>query len=603
MSKRILLGTIILTLFGNGITLADRTLEQGEVLQIFEQLTAQPRRTWIPAGTIEATHLEYKASKITDANEINREISQAIQRYQNETNKHEPADEIQKMKLDAIPFNIRYKLTNEYTMNSREIIKFDGDRFFWEIDANSRTDSIKPGRDLADNFMTENFDLNTNARRIFVWDGEKYTKYFLSGNNTIIDTRAETLHNVNGPLTAGIVPWGVGYYRYENLVAITSSAIEKNVDNEIQIQLKLEMPNNAVTTFVLDPAKNYAVISSLTEGNGRVTVFKKYSDYQLIADKWVPMTILLEKYDSVSKRLLARDLWSISRIDLNVPGIENFKVNYELNAQVEYISPITQKPAMYCYSGTIDTDSLLAERLTYAASQDTHKQNCATAALKYALSKLGKESTQDELASLVSASTGSTSLAAMQQFVQEKGLFCKAVKTNVQTLKNLNNYQVILHIPGKGHFIVLEAIDDKYVWTIDISSDKFYYRTDKAFFGMDWTDGTALLLSNQPISQDANLIEITGDELTNITGGVGYDCTRLLQEAYTIFCDEPVQGLCGGTYEQYYTRWGCQTAPSGSCRSSILPRYDESPCINDIYYPEFCTVTGIWTTYYMRACQ
>jgi hypothetical protein len=332
-------------------------------------------------------------------------------------------------------------------------------------------------------------------------------------------------------------------------------------------------------------------------------VFKKYSDYQLIADKWVPMTILLEKYDSVSSRLLARDLWNISQIDLNVPGVENFKVNYELNAQVEYISPVTQKPAMYCYSGAIDIDSLLAERVAYASLLDTQKQNCATAALKYALSKLGKESTQDELVSLVSASTGSTSLAAMQQFVQEKGLYCEAVKTNIQTLKNLNNCQVILHISGREHFIVLEAVDDKYVWTIDISSDRFYYHTDKAFFTMDWTEGTAILLSNQPISQDVNLIEITGDELTNITGGAGYDCTRLLQQGYTVFCAEPVPGDCEGTYQDYYTRWGCETATSGSCRSLILPRYDESPCINDIYIPEACDITGEWTVYYMRACQ
>jgi hypothetical protein len=603
MNMRILLGTIILTLFGNEITLADRALERGEILQIFEQLTAQPRRTWIPAGTIEATHQKYKASKTTDANEINRKISEEIQRYQNEINGQDPADDIRKMKLDAIPFNIRYKLANEFTMNSREIIKFDGNKFFWEIDVDFRTDSIKPVKELTNNFMAEHFDLNTNSRRIFVWDGEKYTKYFLSSNNTIVDTRAETLHNVNGSLTAGIVPWGAGHYRYENLATIMSSAMEKSGDGETQIQLTLEMPNNAVTTFVLEPAKNYAVISSLTEGNGKATVYKKYSDYRLVADKWVPMTILIERFDSASNRLLTRDLWNISRIDSNVPGVENFKINYEQDAQVEYISPITQKPAMYNYSGAIDTDSLLAERLAYAASSDTHRQNCATAALKYTLSKFGKESTQDELASLVSASTGSTPLAAMVLFVQDKGLYCRAVKTNLQTLKNLNNCQVILHIPGKGHFIVLEAVDDKYVWTIDISSDKFYYHTDKAFFTMDWTEGTALLLSNQPIGQDANLIEITGDELATITGGAGYSCTRLLQQGYTVYCDEPIPGDCEGTYQDYYTRWGCQSAASGSCSSSMMIRYDESPCINDIYYPEFCTVTGEWTNYYMKACQ
>jgi hypothetical protein len=182
------------------------------------------------------------------------------------------------------------------------------------------------------------------------------------------------------------------------------------------------------------------------------------------------------------------------------------------------------------------------------------------------------------------------------------GLYCRTVKTDIQTVHNLKDCQIILHIPGKSHFVVLEAIDDKYVWTIDLASDKFYYRTDKEFFGMDWTDGVALLVSNRPISQDANLVELTGDNLANIVGSAGYSCTNLLQEYNVIFCSEPIPGECEGTYQEYYERWGCKTAPSGSCSTSRMIRYAESPCIEDIYIPSACDITGEWTCYYMRAC-
>jgi hypothetical protein len=314
------------------------------------------------------------------------------------------------------------------------------------------------------------------------------------------------------------------------------------------------------------------------------------------------MTILMEKYDSETNRLLARDLWTISGIDTSVPGAENFDVNFELDALVEFSSTVTTKPATYHYSGAIDTEALLTERLVYASSQGTHAQNCATAALKYTISKFGKNVPQEELAQLVSGTTGSTSLAAMKQFVQSQGLYCRSVKTDVQTVKNLKDCQAILHIPGKSHFVVLEAVDDKYVWTIDLANDKFYYRTDKDFFGMDWTDGTALLVSNRPISQNGNFIELTSDEQANIVGGAGYSCTKLLQEYDVIFCSEPILGECEGAYREYYQRWGCEAAVSGSCSTSRMVRYAETLCIEDIYDPYSCTGTGEWTCYYMRAC-
>ena len=219
--------------------------------------------------------------------------------------------------------------------------------------------------------------------------------------------------------------------------------------------------------------------------------------------------------------------------------------------------------------------------------------------MKYAASQLGKDVTDQQLSQLVSEPDKTTSLYAMKEFAQGLGLYCRAVKTDIQTLSDLNGCEVILHIPGKNHFVVLAGIDDEYVRVVDLANNRFYYRTDLDFFGMDWTEGTALLISNQ--SLQGEFTEIDDIQLDNIIGGSGYTCTRLRQEYNVIFCSY-VGGECGGRYKVYYERWGCESAPSGSCSYSIMIRYKRSPCINDPYYPDQCTVTGEWRVFYMRAC-
>jgi hypothetical protein len=599
-AKHILLAIALLLLISRA-AFADRELDRAEILQVFENLTSQPRKTWIPAGTIEATREEYRAPKKTDVNEINSQIREKIQAYRSNPNKRELTDNLQKMKLDAIPFNIRYELSNEYTMNSTATVRFDGNKFYWEINVESRTDSVKPKKDLAGNFMTDQFDLNGNARRIFAWDGEKYTTYCLPVNHSMVDSTGGTPHVANGPLTAGIIPWGYGYYTYDNLSAIESSAVERNVDGQTQIHLTLNNSDGSEMVFVMDPGKDYAVISCLKNKPGSSIISRQYSDYQLVSDNWVPATILMERYKAGSNRLLARDLWDITTIDANVPESYDFDVNYEDDALIEYSSYITDKPLTYRYSTMVDTDLLLAERLTFAASEGSQPQNCATAALKYTTSQLGKNVTDQQLAQLVSEPNNDTSLYAMKEFAQGLGLFCRAVKTDIQTLRDLEGCEVILHIPSENHFVVLAGIDNEYVWTIDLASNQFYYRTDLNFFGMDWTEGTALIISNQDIELQGNFTEIDDVQLTGILGSdsMGYKCDLLLQEYGYIPCSH-VGGECLGYYYEFYRRWGCIRAQAGNCKNYLLPRYAKSLCIEDP--PDDCTVTGDWITYYMLAC-
>jgi hypothetical protein len=119
---------------------------------------------------------------------------------------------------------------------------------------------------------------------------------------------------------------------------------------------------------------------------------------------------------------------------------------------------------------------------------------------------------------------------------------------------------------------------------------------------MDWTEGTALLISNRPIELQGNFTELNDTELHNIVGAAGYTCTRLLQEYNVIFCAQPVLGACEGYYYIYWERWGCESAASGSCSSSIMERMRKAPCINDPYDPYACDVSMPWIFYYMRAC-
>ena len=585
-----------LSLTVNDVAFADRQLGRSEILQIFEQLTSQPRKTWISMGTIEAAHEEYGAPKTTNEAEIGNRISQEVRQYQDNPNKREKDREVQKLKLDAIPFNVRYKLSNQHTMKSTVVVRFDGNRFYWGINVNSRADSVKPGPDLQGNFMTRQFDLAWNGKRVFAWDGQKYTIYSRSGNYAMVDSTGATPHVVNGPLTAGLVPWGYGICTYENLAAVKSSAIEKYVDGQTQVHLTLNPSDGSEMLFVLDTTKSYALVSHVTSGV-KTTVSTQYGSYQMIAGRWVPTTISTERYDALTSKLLASDVWDFTMVSSQTPAAGSFVIGYDPDALIEYRSSVTAKPAVYRYSQIIDTDLLLANRLAFAASEGIQAQNCATVAMKYAASQLGKDLTDRQLAQLIDGAGGTTSLSAMKGFALRSGLYCRAVRIDTRTLKSLIGCQVILHIPKKNHFVVLGDIDNAYVWSIDLASDKFCDRTDISFFDMDWSDGVALVISDRPILGPPS--DIGEAELRTITGGSGYSCTNLLQEEEVIYCT----GSCDGYYEYYPTLYGCEEAESGMCMSSMYLRLAEVPCMINPYDVLDCYVTGDWDCYYMRACS
>jgi hypothetical protein len=254
---------------------------------------------------------------------------------------------------------------------------------------------------------------------------------------------------------------------------------------------------------------------------------------------------------------------------------------------------------VYSYSNSVDTKLLLAERLAYAAGQGRETQNCATASLKYAATQLGRAPLASELAQMV-GSDGQTTMRDLKRCAQSLGLYCRAVQADMATLEGLSGCKAILHIPGQDHFVVLDRVDDRYAWIVDLADDRFYSRKDRGLVAREWS-GIALLVSNQPIR--GQFTEVTDDALRNITGGAGWSCTALIQQEEIIMC-EPADSYgfaCYGYFQWYFQRWGCEPAQSGNCVDGILARMAGTDCYTDPLYG--CQVTGVWDWYGMSACN
>ncbi|MBN2589455.1 MAG: hypothetical protein JXA96_06310 [Sedimentisphaerales bacterium] len=583
-SKTSIISIVILLLCG--VSYAGNELSSSEKELLFQKLTSNPKTTWIQAGTMEAIHEVYRAATTTDEDVILSQISKRIEEYQADDNKAEAAVELQKMVLDAIPFNIRYHLSNEYTMKTTKVLKFDGKRFYCDINVDSRVDSVKLPDELKSNYKTDEFNMDWNSRSIICYDGEKNTIYNPSVNHAIIDSDDNFPSGSISILKMGIIHWGYSSFTYDILTELPSSAVEISVDGHSGINLTLNDKSGSEMIFVLDPEKEYAPLSWVVNTQDS-TIIHLYSDYKLVSDSWVPTSIIVEKFDKMTNKLLEGDYMTISKISGEIPSSSSFVVDFAPNTMIEYTYDITKPQLKYFYSNYLNTDLLLAERMAYMESEEKQLQNCATASLQYAALQLGRDILNSQLSELVNPADLKTNMKEMKKYVENQGLFCKVVKTDLQTLKDLSGCKAILHIPGKNHFVLLDHIDQSYVWLIDLTKNNFYYRINVSFLSMEWTEGTALLLSNQPIVLQSEVMEIPDDLLIGYIGGSGYSCTYRLQYLTMITCLY-MHPNCFGIFELIYPQWACEVAESGTCYEGFTIDKLTWPCINHPELPYTC---------------
>jgi hypothetical protein len=585
---------------------ADRVMSRTEANNILQKKAATPTTTWLPAGTIEATHVEYRAAKCTDAAEIEAEIQRQISAYKANTSKTEVSAELQKMALEAIPFNVRYEMGNEYTMTSNVTLKYDGNKFYWSIKAGARTDSMAVPSAMKANYKAKYFNMNWNATRIFAWDGQKYTlssaltnKATASADNATVDAAGTLPHNVNGPLTAGVIPWGYGSFTSSKMDNATVSAAEVTRDNKTQVDMTVQNSDGSKMTFSFDPAMDNAVTAYTWQGKLNKTRSCYYSGHKKVGAQWIPMTILVEQHDLETGRLLRSDKWDFTKVDTTTP--RDFSVAFSTGARIEQYSPTSAEPAVYDYSNEMDTDRLLADQIAFSVAKETSAQNCATAALKYVASSFGKSVSEAQLSKLVGPD-GRTSLDAIRQAALGLGLNARAVTMDLATLRTLTGCKAVLHMPGTDHFVVLNCIDGPDAWLVDLSSKKFCYRTSADLLPDAWSEGTALLLSVRPITGQLNDMDKTA--AGTITGGAGWSCINLISGRDVYYCNgyDPPIG-CDGYLEYYYVRYGCLETPSGTCTEQWMLLNASTPCIQDPTDENECYPDGEWTYYYVPACS
>lgn len=549
MKKRYSIIIFAILLLTNNIASASRQLERVEILEIIKTLTDKAVSTWIPYGTIKGTHIEYSAS-------------------------------------------------DGSIIESTEQVKYDGNRFYWEINISSQKHA---GDDIPKELAR---DLKNNAERIFVWDGERYSMYFATTNNAIVfGDSGQIPVNVDGPLTAGVISWGFGSYSYANLATAELSAIENYKE---QIVLTVKEENLPEMVFLLDPSQNYALLTYWLNNSDGLTIIKiDYSDFKMAGNMLIPTDIIIEHYNqsSTSSDLHSHDEWDITSISLNPPKPSEFVVPYRKNAFVEFRTSEFNPPLSYNFTDTIDTESLLQKRLEIVSTNSV-SQNCATIAIEHVFSQLGKELTSQQLVQLVGADN-STSLYDMLQIALDSDFNAAAVVTDMKSLKKLKDCQIILYLPDSKHYVVLENIDSKYAWIVDLDSDKFYYRTALDDFKYLWNEGIALLISDQSFDL-GGMTEVNNDDLKEIIGSTGggvpnYSCTDPIQSADTVFCPS-IGNLCLGRYWEYFDRLGCiEDDNGGTCLGSKM--------IASIFWscktrPDTtCTYVNAPTSRYMRACM
>ncbi len=544
MKKTIL--AVIMILAAQGLASAEKVLDSSQITKVFERLCQTPAAGWIQQGRLSAMH--------RSSNEATGEITE-----------------------------------------STETVVTDGVRFSWQIKLNSYEKKGEQGAQDSNDFMQSNRD------RLFVWDGQTYTLYFSSGKQAIVyDNSSSVPVRVNGPLTAGYISWGLGVFSLTELSAARVSATQVQSENGNLIQMTIQAPNRPQLQLVFDPAKDYAVLSYTIEKESSRTIHT-YGNYVLKSGRYLPMNILIEKYQN--EKLYSSDSWEIVSLQDQLSEQDVFAAPFEDKTLVEYHTLLLDKPLFYQHSDKKEIKPLLDGRMQAALKKDVQKQNCGTQAIEQMFRPLGVSVSDSELSSLVDDVSGTTSLYQIQQFVLKNELYCMPAKLTLGMLERLKDCQILIHFPEKKHFVVLDRFEGKKVWIIDMDRNTFYHCMDISEFEQEWA-GIVLLVSKQPIVLEKGYKPIPEDMLKRIQGAGTYSCSELIQDYRVEVCPEMMFSLCMGRYELWYPRYGCKLDPQGGiCLGVPLVKKVYTYCIEDANNPGTCNISGEFVVFYMRSCM
>lgn len=545
---------MILAVVLSVVSAAERTLDTEEVNALLKTLTASPAKTWVSSGTIRARYLEYRADE-------------------------------------------------EIAYESEELFRFDGRRFYWDIQLH------EPPADTATP-AAERPDYQANKHRIFAYDGNAYTRYYKSADYAVVVMNQDEMPmQLFGPFSAGVVPWGSGAFSSSNLPTRSPVAVEYQEDGQTLIRLSLTDVTPDITyetVIVLDPAKQYAP-RSYTMQTSVSSIRQRYGDFRQVGQRWIPFAITVERFDirGASPVLASYEVWRFLSVDAESPK-DGFSAVFANGTVVELQPNGQTKTFMYHAAEGVDIARLLEEKIATLSVQGNAKPNCGTLAAVHIARRFSKQICPASTASLADSESSMTSLFEMRKSLEEIGLYCAAVKTDIDSLTAFSQYGVILHFPKVKHYVVLDRIEDDAAWMVDLTSRKFYWKRPVRELLADWKEGVALLVSDSPILVSGQIQFLDVDQQKQIFGGssVGYSCTDLIQQYGHILCSPPMGGLCGGNYYKVWQRYGCrEDEPGNTCIGQKMVGYDYSHCINHPTQPGWCEITGRWYSRYIRACE
>ena len=553
--------SLVVLLLVTGVR-ADQLMDPNETETLLRQLTETPRQQWLSQGMIQARHLEY--------HEFDNNVKQST-----ETVYHDGL----KTRIDIVLEDSQSTETKVTKSLSRQ--------------------------------MDQDFKLNQH--RIFLRNGQQTVQYCKSADYAIVSLDADaTATTSGGPMTAGIVPWGHGDFTFLVLKSQSPKAYQRYVDNQLQYVLEYVNPTTSPdinVTFVLDPSKANAVLSYTIE-NDLACLRQTCQDYLQVGDKWIPAKVLIERFDkrSGTPRLLSYEDWQFDVIDASTPAEDIFTIQYQNGTTVELNAGNNTETFMYDASDRTNISEILADKINLL-SIDQNAVNCATAAIDHIAKQFSKELQQEALADVITSDTRKTTLYDMKRTLEEAGLTCMAVTTDLKTLRKMENCAMILHLALSNHYVILDHVDADGAWIIDLTNRQFFTKWKINDLLSEWKKGTALLVSDQIITPplDASFDYLNTDDMTKIIGGNfgTYSCTNIIQSREYVTCSDPIGGfLCIGAYYQFETRYGCAEDPDGgTCTGRKLPSYRYYQCLNPQDNQGECTIDEDSPTFrYIRAC-
>jgi hypothetical protein len=188
--------------------------------------------------------------------------------------------------------------------------------------------------------------------------------------------------NLFGPFSAGVIPWGMGSFTYQKLVARSPSAVEYQENGQSRIRLTLQDATDDAafeTVVVLDPAKQYAPCSYTLE-SPTASIQQRYRDIRQVGQSWIPFIITVERFNlgTSSRRSCRMRTGGFCRW---MPRPRRKAIHRRLQRHGCRTSAYGQmKSFMYHAAEGVDIARLLEEKVMTLSAQNEEKLNCGALA-------------------------------------------------------------------------------------------------------------------------------------------------------------------------------------------------------------------------------